>query len=411
MKFNVLFITLVGLVSPMTASAQESSIGYVREGNFDILGGQYQSEVTITELDATFIKVHFNIIHLNPGAYITVSSPDGAESHRYPEEAPSSTPVTQSDSWALSIDGSTAVVTLHADDLPGNIVHIDRYVVGEDAMYTESTCGGGDDMRRAACYRSSNPTIFDKAKAVAKIVIVKSGGTFSCTAWRVGPRNDTMMTNNHCISNQNHANNTEVQFRYQQSTCEGSEFAGTVKVRANRLLVTNGPTDMTLFTINNPERVARFGALELENRNPRAREEIYIPQHARGWAKRIGVVDGGRNCAVNWVSSGASMNYRCDTQQGSSGSPVISRSSHRVIALHNAGGCSANGGNHGHKVRSFFNLVSSHLNNSPGGGGGSGGDTSPSPSNPAPGCNSTHYIRCGDRCFTAEQAASEPMCQ
>ena len=42
------------------------------------------------------------------------------------------------------------------------------------------------------------------------------------------------------------------------------------------------------------------------------------------------------------------------------------------------------------------------------GGGGNGGGFSPD--NPAPGCNSSHYIRCGNRCFTADQAATEPLC-
>ena len=33
------------------------------------------------------------------------------------------------------------------------------------------------------------------------------------------------------------------------------------------------------------------------------------------------------------------------------------------------------------------------------------------PQNPGPGCNSSHYIRCGNRCFTADQAANESLCQ
>ena len=35
--------------------------------------------------------------------------------------------------------------------------------------------------------------------------------------------------------------------------------------------------------------------------------------------------------------------YYCDTEGGSSGSPVLSRSTHRVVALHHFGGCPNSG--------------------------------------------------------------------
>ena len=84
-------------------------------------------------------------------------------------------------------------------------------------------------------------------------------------------------------------------------------------------------------------------------------EEIYIPQHPGGRAKEFGLIDtneAGNKCRVLNSNSGCcgcsgykDVRYTCDTQGGSSGSPVLARSSHRVIALHHCGGaCNGNMG-------------------------------------------------------------------
>jgi V8-like Glu-specific endopeptidase len=54
------------------------------------------------------------------------------------------------------------------------------------------------------------------------------------------------------------------------------------------------------------------------------------------------------NCAVddpsyNGYDLHTDVSYHCDTEGGSSGSPVISRETNRVIALHHFGGCPNSG--------------------------------------------------------------------
>src|SRR2546430_5498098 len=46
-----------------------------------------------------------------------------------------------------------------------------------------------------------------------------------------------------------------------------------------------------------------------------------------------------RNSAVDGYGPDTDISYLCDTAGGSSGSPVISRVSNRVVALHHFGGC------------------------------------------------------------------------
>jgi hypothetical protein len=79
-------------------------------------------------------------------------------------------------------------------------------------------------------------------------------------------------------------------------------------------------------------------------------EFIFIPQHPQGYSRQIAVhinkywdyeTLGDINCRVDGNVSACfagngydDIGYECDTDGGSSGSPVISRETYKVIALH-----------------------------------------------------------------------------
>jgi hypothetical protein len=108
--------------------------------------------------------------------------------------------------------------------------------------------------------------------------------------------------------------------------------------------------------------------LELDNRIPADGEKIYIPQHPGGADKVIAIYDstieGADNrCEVLSTSMGTCYNvpyasdigYKCDTVGGSSGSPVISVNTNKVLALHHCGGgC---GGNIGVPITEIYNDI------------------------------------------------------
>ena len=58
------------------------------------------------------------------------------------------------------------------------------------------------------------------------------------------------------------------------------------------------------------------------------------------------------------------ISYSCDTEGGSSGSPVISHTTHKVIGLHHCGG--ACNGNKGVPIINFINEISPHISKTPG---------------------------------------------
>lgn len=302
---------------------------------------------------AEFVKPHFSRLDLAPGDYITVSDPLGGQQARYTASA---TPV-----WASSITGDTAVVQWHsrdglmsaaADDFGATVDKVSRGLTPEQVRKrergerrTESVCGG-DDQRDAVCYESSDPEVYGNAAPVARLLI---DGTTMCTAWRVGSKN-RLLTNNHCFTDSREARDTEVWFNYACRSCGGQALRDTVKVRGESVIETDESYDYTLFTVDDFDAIRRFGSLELADRAPRANEELYIPQHPGGEPLKVALesdADSGA-CVVDEVSfdgyaKDSDVSYLCDTEFGSSGSPVLSRDTNEVIGLHHFGGCPNSG--------------------------------------------------------------------
>jgi len=107
----------------------------------------------------------------------------------------------------------------------------------------------------------------------------------------------------------------------------------------------------------------------LENRLPVVGEQIYIPQHAGGRMKQLGIsdtFDASGVCQVkdinrNGCTSGQNVDltYTCDTEGGSSGSPVVLYESNKIIGLHHCGG-SCNG-NMGVMINNIVDEIADHL--------------------------------------------------
>jgi lysyl endopeptidase len=352
---------------PETVGRVES----VANGVLDLVGAR--RTMTLRYPGADYVKVHFSRFGLLPGSRLTVADPSGQETHTYTEQD-----LTATDGWATSVSGDTAVVTLQGTLIS---VHVDKVARGLTASERtaasggdgrgpgdssdsrgvrdargardshgsreESICGRYDEKADAACYKSSDPVAYAHAKPVARLLI---DGIELCTAWRVGP-NNRMFTNHHCFASTREARRTEVWFNYECAECGGFETLRPVKVLGDRVLATDPTLDYTLFTLQHFDAVERFGYLLLDVRELNRGEELYIPQHPRGEPTVIAMEDPGErsgNCAVadpiyDGYERGTDVAYYCDTEGGSSGSPVISRETNGVIALHHFGGCPNSG--------------------------------------------------------------------
>ncbi|MDX8030012.1 serine protease [Lentzea sp. BCCO 10_0856] len=356
MRKTLQLLTALALALPMTsfvpatttstpaqaASPQSQEIG-TEESLSVRVGGKSLSSV-IDRPGSGYVKIHFTDLRILPGDVLTVSNPDGTEKYTYNRDLKTSLTATPDSTgfWAMSITGSRAVVSVGN---PLSRVRIDKITRGyteaemDSRPSVQSICGT-NDYKDAVCYQSSNPTEFGKTASVAKLL---RNGSSLCTAWRVGP-NNRLLTNNHCFTS---TAGIEVWFNYQCPTCGGTTSAPTTKVLAAQVLKTNAALDYTLFTVNNFAAISSFGFLELDARVPAVGEEMYVIGHPAGKLKKLSLRDnnnGGGYCIVravrvNGSSSQSDISYMCDTEGGSSGSPVLSRRTHKVIGLHHFGGC------------------------------------------------------------------------
>jgi len=339
-------------------------------------GGGLVYEKVYHNPNSGYISIHFSNFDLAPGDYVEISSADGNYSYLYNSKGKvvRGGKAIISEFWATHIPGSTAVVRLYSRNPKGGWgFEIDKWVRGYepeviDAMLTnieletkptetsipgetlsspEAICSS-DDMEWAKCYDGT--TMYDKARAVARLLI---NGVGACTGWLVGSQGN-LMTNNHCIGSASDAANTDYELMAEGATC-GTDctgwFAcpGTVVASSATLVRTNAALDYTLVKLpTNPTRT--YGFLQMRDRGTAIGERIYIPGYPQAWGKKIAVYsthpeDTSGMCEVQSLTetpcSGGpgDIGYYCDTQGGSSGSPVISECDNAVIALHHCAYC------------------------------------------------------------------------
>ncbi|HEX2145929.1 MAG TPA: serine protease [Glycomyces sp.] len=304
---------------------------------------------TMRHAEAVFIKVRLDGVALGERDTVTVASPDGTESHVH-----DAAEVADGGLWTLSIEGETAAVTLNdvADGTTAT-ARVAEYSRGlneaelasrPSATGQESICGQ-DDSQNAVCYKETDPVAYAASRSVARLIIE---GESYCTGWFAG--HDRMLTNEHCLSTAAQSRSTEVQFGYECAECSGGIVLQPLKISGASVLASDFTHDFTLFTVADPAKIAHLPALEISREPVREHEKIYIPQHSGGKPLRIASTSTsepaglGTQCMVSdpdapgrgWASDFA---YLCDTEGGSSGSPVISRETGRVVGMHHFGGC------------------------------------------------------------------------
>lgn len=272
-----------------------------------------------------YVKLHFAS---TGGGYLTVSTVDGTESHRVDKPG-----------WAMSVTGDTAVVKVHGAG-PVAVDQVAHGALSRAHENREESICGTDEKIDVVCYKTSDPVPYRRTKAVARMLI---GGVELCTAFRVGPAN-RLMTNYHCVATPEEAADTEVWFNYQCAECGGYSVFRTTKVWLSQVIASDKTLDYTIFSVSDFATVEKFGYLELDVRRPAQGEGLYVPQHPTGKPAMIAM----GNCAVDnpayeGYAPDTDISYYCDTEGGSSGSPVLSRDTHKVVALHHFGGCPNSG--------------------------------------------------------------------
>merc|ERR1712232_647431 len=249
------------------------------------------------------------------------------------------------------------------------------YAVDSNAPSVASICGT-DDKVNAICYKddTDHPDIYEKAKAACRVRINGSG---LCTGWLVGVSssgNSLLITNEHCIASQSTVENSSFQFMAENSQCPGSTGgSNNGDVYGGKTLIkVDAGLDYALIELepnSSGHAHQSYGYFELENRLPVVGEKIYIPQHAGGRMKQLGIVDTYQSegvCKVKSInqngctsSQNVDLRYTCDTEGGSSGSPVVLYDNNKIIGLHHCGG--ACNGNMGVMIKNIVDEIADDL--------------------------------------------------
>ena len=305
---------------------------------------------------AEFLRLRFRGFALAPGDYVTVSNPDGSDFWVYKGRGPHG----NGEFWSFAIQGEVAIVEIHAGPRNDHGYRIDAIGhgtvdLGRPLPTPEVICGT-NGLEDIACYQSNPDIKSNEARPVARLLFKSGGGFFLCTGWLVDGSNDnTLMTNNHCISKKREVTTLQATFNFQKIACSGAseetptDYNGGVLLKTNSVsfLRGKGGLDYTLLTLQeNPE--ATWGELSPTSNKGNVGDRIWFIQHPGGGVKKIGYWEDSAQtirCKVDAIertylpSSPSSQSaYACDSQGGSSGSPIIHELTGKVIALHHFGG-------------------------------------------------------------------------
>ena len=313
------------------------------------VGEKTTTTYVIQQEGATYVALHFERFELAPGDYVIVRSPDGSREWRY--EGFGKPGVARGEGfWSIHVAGERIIVDLVAENGGAYGFSIDKVARGFAPIYdTEAICGA-DDSDWAQCYTASEAAAYEEGRGVARLLINGSG---LCTGWLVGSEGH-LMTNNHCISTQNAAGNTNYEFMAEGmcgENCPQLQCDGTIVTTSGTLIQTSGTLDYTLIQLDvNP--TATYGYLQLNEAGATIGDRLYIPQHPGGQGKRIALFSTDSHDPDGWpivdnrFFSGARelATYFADTSGGSSGSPVVGYDDNCVIVLHSGTfGCSGLG--------------------------------------------------------------------
>lgn len=204
------------------------------------------------------------------------------------------------------------------------------------AMVLESVIGP-DEREHLYRYEGGLLPVVERVRGpVAKLSFIKDSPNgprrLVCTGFLVD--DDTLVTNQHCVADQETCDATKVIFGFEYNRI--GQTPGMEQYDCRSVLAQDFDLDLSVLRLEgDPGR--RWGTLELSAADVVGDERLFVLQHPAGEAKQISdagcivfePVSPGRTTATDFA-------HQCDTLGGSSGSPVFNVSG-EVVGLHHWG--------------------------------------------------------------------------
>jgi V8-like Glu-specific endopeptidase len=274
-------------------------------------------QAVIREPEADAISLYFQTLSLGAGDYVVVRGGDGSEAIYTAADGQAF--------WTGAFDTDTVTVELIADRRgSGQGVLIDRY-------RTSSSLQAEDIyLRNDMVYIAKAPqAIYEQRGPVARLAM--SNGY--CTGFLISE--DLFMTNNHCVSSQSSCQTAQAQFNYEYDAA--GRPLPTDSYACTELLQTDYDYDFSILRLADSPGT-KYGWFPLEARLPDTGEQGTIIEHPSADRKQAVTTP---SCKLGAAADGnaaeSDFKHQCDTESGSSGSPVLD-GDFVVIGLHHFGG-------------------------------------------------------------------------
>lgn len=344
--------------SPADGGYEVGSSVAVNAADYAITQPCQAQKWTITQKKASSIALQFSSVSLPQGDALVAVAQNGVEVPVATDGGETTTSAVPGSTISLEYRPSPSCSASAAS------FSLDSLVLRYTTVAKEAVCGV-NTMQNVKCFANStlaeDAKMYQLSKAVLRTQRVREDGKIVvCTAWLWGNKGH-LVTNNHCFSSQAMVDAAQFDFGVEASSCAAKCQPGScpitrsVKGKANVKFIASDPTlDIALLQITSSaasEVVSTFGYLRILFGMPTVGEEIYIPQHPGGGARQIAKTDDDSNKSIATIKAVNAavdvdsttytglIGYSADTESGSSGSPVISRSSNLVVGLHRIGYC------------------------------------------------------------------------
>lgn len=196
------------------------------------------------------------------------------------------------------------------------------------AWLAQRSIVGNDDLEPIEAVKGT--TAYDAAKIVARVE-TRSGSGF-CTGSRIAP--DLFLTNHHCFE-VTPCNNMQFHMGYERDLPASQQ----VTFRCVEVLSRNLTLDYALFRVETGKSAAlesTFPTARLFTGTLRVGQPLIVASHPSARMKEI---DRSSHCTLRttnaeYASERKTLTHNCDTEGGSSGSPVLDKATGQVVALH-----------------------------------------------------------------------------
>lgn len=249
---------------------------------------------------------------------------------------PASAMVDGASYWSTTIPGTYALVEVRNRKALEGVLRMRLGEIGTEVRGARklSVQNPADPKDEPIRMFAGKPSVILAARAVAKLAFVKANRMLTCTGFLLS--NDLMLTNQHCFDTQEACSSAIVTFGYEEdadlNVVKGEEQ------RCQQVVMSDAGLDFSLIRVTG-DPGTRWGMLQWEEKPPPAAAPLYVIQHPNGRPKRVAL----KGCKVKAAKTQGGvpgqktdLSHLCDTEEGSSGSPVLNMNN-RVVALHHLG--------------------------------------------------------------------------